>query len=55
MAIPTATREYTPGSCRNSKNPMRHLPRREMRPESPALGVEQFRVPNQTRKEPKFA
>ena len=55
MAIPTVTREYTPGSCRNSRNPMRHPPRQEMRPESPALGAEQFRVPNQTCKEAQCA
>ena len=52
MAIPAVTGEYTPGSCRNSKNIMRHPPWREMRPESPALGAEKFRVPNQTPKEP---
>ena len=52
MAIPAVTREYTPGSGRNSRNPMRHPPRREMSPRSPALGAEQFRVPNQTCKEP---
>ena len=52
MAIPAVTREYTPGSFRNSRNPMRHPPRRELRPDSPALGAEQFRVPNQTRNEP---
>ena len=50
MAIPAVTREYNPGSCRTSRNPMRHTSRREMRPESPALGAEQFRVPNQTHK-----
>ena len=52
MAIPAVPLEYTPGSCRNSRNPLRHHPRQEMRPESPALGAEQFRLPNQTRKEP---
>ena len=55
MAIPAVTREYNAGSCRNSRNPMRPPPRREMRHESPALGAEQFRVPNQTRKEPQCA
>ena len=55
MAIPTVTREYTPGSCRNSRKPMRFPPRREMRPDSPALVAEQFRVPIQTRKESQFA
>ena len=54
MAIPAVTREYTPGSCRNSKKPMRWPPRREIRPDAPALGTEQFRIPNQTRKEPQF-
>ena len=55
MAIPAVTREYTPGSFRNSRNPMRHSPRLEMWPKAPALGAEQFRVPNQTRKEPQCA
>ena len=55
MAIPAVTREYTPGSCRNSRNPMRHPPQQEIWPESPALGTEQFRVPNQTGKEPQCA
>ena len=55
MANPAVTREYTPGICRKSRNPMRHPPRREKRPESPALGAEQFRVPNQTHKEPQCA
>ena len=54
-AIPAVPREYTPGSCCNSRNPMRHPPRRKLRPESPASGAEQFRVPNQTRKEPQCA
>ena len=54
-AIPTVTREYTPDSCCNSRNTMRHPPQRELRPESPALGAEQFRVPNQRRKEPQCA
>ena len=53
MAIPAVTREYTPGSCRNSSNRMRHPPRWEMRLDSPALHAEQFRIPNQTRKEPR--
>ena len=55
MAIPAITREYTPGSCRNSRKPMRLPLHREMRLDSPALRAEQFRVPNQTRKEPVFA
>ena len=48
MAITAVTREYSPGSCRNSKNPMRHSPRREMKHKSPTLGAEEFRVPNQS-------
>ena len=55
MAIPTVTREYTPGFCRISRNPMTHTPRREMRLDFPALGAEQSRVPNQTGKEPQFS
>ena len=55
MAIPAVTREYTPGSCRNSKNPMRHPPRQEMRIDSAAFRAEQSRVPNQTGKEPRFS
>ena len=55
MAIPAVTREYSPGSCHNSRKPMRPPPSCEMRPDSPALGAEQFRVPNQTWKEPRFA
>ena len=51
MAIPTVSREYTPGSCRNLSNPMRHPPRRVMRPDSPALRSEQFLVPNQPGKD----
>ena len=54
MAIPTVTREYTSGSCRNSRKPMRLAPLREMRPDSPALDVEQFRVPKLTSKETRF-
>ena len=55
MAIPSVTREYTPDSCGNSRNPMRHPPRREMRLDSAALRAEQSRVPNQTGKEPRFS
>ena len=55
MVITAVTREYTPGSCRNSRNPISYPPRRELRPESPSLGAEQFRVPNQTRKGPQCA
>ena len=55
MAILAVTREYTPGSGRNSRNRMRHPPRWEMRLDSPALHAEQSRVPNETRKEPRFS
>ena len=55
MAIPAVTREYTPGSRRNSRNRMRHPPRREMRLDSPALHAEQSRIPNQAPKEPQFS
>ena len=55
MAIPAVTLEYTPGSCHISRNPMRHPPPWKMSPESPALAAEQFRIPNQTRKEPQCA
>ena len=55
MAIPTVTREYTPCSCRNSRNPMTHTSRREMSLDFPALGAEQSRVPNQTGKEPQMS
>ena len=55
IAIPAATREYTPGSCRNSRKPMICPPHREMRPYSPALGAEKFLASNETHKEPRFA
>ena len=55
MDIHAVTWEYTPGSCRNSRKPIRLPPRWELRPCSPALHAEQFRFPNQTRKEPWFA
>ena len=45
MAILAVTREYTPGSFRDSRNPMRHPHQQEMKPESPALVAEQFHVP----------
>ena len=51
MAIPAVTRDYTPGSCRNSRNHMRHPPGMEMRLDFPALHAEQSRIPNQTRKD----
>ena len=55
MSTPAVTREYTPGARRNWRKTMRLPSRREMRPDSPALGAEQFRLPSQTRKEPRFA
>ena len=55
LHTPAVTREYTPGSCRNLRKPMRLSPPCEMRPDSPALCPEQLRFPNQTRKEPRFA
>ena len=54
MTTPTITREHTPGSCHNSRNPMTHTPRWEMRLDFPALGAEESRVQNQTGKEPQF-
>ena len=40
--IPAVTREYTTGSCRNSRKPMRLSPPCEVRPDSPALCPEQL-------------
>ena len=40
MAIPAVTREYTPGSRRNSRNPMTDTPGREMRLAFPAFSAE---------------
>ena len=54
MAIPNVTREYTAGACRNSRKLRRLPPRRKMRPDSPAFRAEEFCVPNQRRKEPRF-
>ena len=51
MATPTVTREYTPGSSRNSRKSMKLPPLREMRPDSPALRAEQCLAPSQTGKE----
>ena len=45
MAIRAVTREYTPGSRRNSRNPMTHTPRREMRLDFPAFHAEHYRIP----------
>ena len=50
MANPAVTREYTPGSRRNSRNPMTHTPRREKRLDFPASRAEQYRIPSYTRK-----
>ena len=55
MRIPVVTRKYTPGACRNSRKFMRLPPRRKMRPDSPAFRAEEFRVPNQRRKEPRLS
>ena len=55
MAIPAITREYTTGSCCNSRNPMRHTPRWKLRLKSPPWGAEQFRVTKETQKEPQCA
>ena len=55
MAIPTVTREYTPHYCHNSRNPMTHIPRWDMRLDFPAFRAEKSRVPNQTGKEPRFS
>ena len=52
---PRCTREYTPGSCHNSRKPMRRSPPCEMRSDSPALCPGHLRFPNQTRKVPRFA
>ena len=51
MATTAGTREYTPGSRRNSRKTMRLPPHTEMRPDSTALRAEQCLVPNQTGKE----
>ena len=55
MAIPAVNREYTPGSHLNSRKTMRLPARRQTRPNSIEWHAEQFRVPNQTRKQPWFA
>ena len=54
MSIPAVTQEYTAGACRNWRKFMRLLLLPKMRPDSPALKAEEFRVPNQTHKEPRF-
>ena len=55
MAFPAESHVYTPGSCCNSRNRMRHPPHWEMRLDSPSLHAEQSRIPNQTCKEPRFS
>ena len=55
MAIPAVTREYTAGSYLDSRNPVRHSPRLEMRLDYLALHAEQSRIPNQTGMEPRFS
>ena len=55
MAIPAVTREYKPGSGGNSRNPMTHIPGREMRLDFPAFRAEQYRISSETRKEPRFS
>ena len=50
MAITAVTREYTPRSCRNSRNAMTHTRRWEMRFDFPAFRAEQYRILNETRK-----
>ena len=54
MAIPTVTREYNPGACRNLRKLMRLPSHRKVRPDSPALHAEEFHFPNQSCKEPQF-
>ena len=54
MGIPVATREYTPGACRNTRKLMRLPPCQKMRPDSRALHAQQFQVPSQTCKEPRI-
>ena len=54
MPIPTITREYAPGACRNWRKLMRLILVPKIRPDSPALHAEEFLVPNQTHKEPPF-
>ena len=55
MAIRAITREYTAGSRRNSRNPMTHTTRWEMRLDFPAFRAEHSRVLNQTGKQPQFS
>ena len=55
MTIPAVNQEYTPGSGRNSRNPMTHTPRPEMRLDFPALCAEQSRVLKHRGKEPQFS
>ena len=46
MSIPAVTRESTPGSRRNLRNPMTHTPSWEMWLDFPAFRAEQYRIPN---------
>ena len=55
MAIPAVTHVYTPDSCCNSRNRMRHSPRWEMRLDSNALHAHQSCIPNQICKDPQFS
>ena len=55
MSIPAITREYNPGSQRNSRKTMRLPPQQEMRHNSPSFSAEQLHVSNQTWKEHWFA
>ena len=45
MAERAVTREYTTGSGRNMRIPMRHPPHQDMRLDSPALSAEHSRIP----------
>ena len=44
MATPAMTREHIPRSCRNSRNPMSHTIRWEMRLYLPAFHAKQYRI-----------
>ena len=52
---PRRSQEYNPGSCSNSRKPMKLSLRHEMRHDSPALQAEQFCFPKQTCEELRFA
>ena len=55
MTITPVTREYTPGSCCISKNPMRYPTCWEIKLDYAALRAEQSRIPYQTCKKPRFS